>query len=110
LRALDDFSLFERLLRLRHLGLQRLELRVASRLERNSGLELPRVDGLRQVRAGPSRDRSLDQPAIVDAGDHDDRAAEAARGELCRGGEAVELRHLDVEEIEMPELDGLSAA
>src|SRR4029077_11044808 len=66
LRALDELSVFECLLRSIDFCLERLKLGVPCGGEPDGSIELTRVDGLRQIRADAARDRALDQARVVD--------------------------------------------
>jgi hypothetical protein len=101
--ALDELAVFEGLLRFADLGLERFELRVAAMRKRDRGLELARVDRFGQVRADAARDRALDKAGIVDAGDDDYGSSQTGVREVSGCSEAVEVGHLDVEQVQVGE-------
>ncbi len=76
------------------LGLERLQLGVASDGEADGGVELAFVDRLGQVRGDAGGNRAVDETTVIDAGHDDGRAPQPCGGEPARYLHPVEPGHI----------------
>jgi len=99
--TLDELAVLEGLLGPSYLCLEPEELVVASRGQPNRGLELTLVDRLGEVCADAYLDGAVDEIRALDSGDDNDRPTEPELGKRARRRQAVDPRHVDVEEVEV---------
>src|SRR2546423_884615 len=85
----------QRVVRASHFAFELLEFGVRCGGQSECGLQFACVDRLREVGADAACDRPLDQTGVLDAGDDDDRPAQAFARQPFGGVQPVEVRHLD---------------
>ncbi len=100
LGPVDDLAGLELLLEARGLVVQRPDLLEPAQRHLDRGHELAALERLDQVGERPGVAGLLDEVALAEGGEDQDRGAALAR-DLAGRGEPVETRHLDVEDGEV---------